>query len=384
MSLYKREGSTIWWYSITINGKRYRGSTKRSNKKEAQAVLDAERQRILNRVQLGAKEEVTIREAVDIWFKVYASKLRDAPQIKRNIKVLFEGPDADHGRAFRKYTLDGSIPAAAITDADIEDLVNARIEEGLSAASIWNELSILRRTVNKLGKKYAMPEITWPSVREDRRLQRNAKERWLTDEELMALAAELDPAKHPAHKDKVQDAQDLFYILLHTGGRPGEIMALTKAMCNLKAGRIMFDRKKVRNWAGLGMSSRVRAIVERRMKTPGPWLFPDYRNPMNHRRVCRSIGNAMKRAGLNEDWKVKSLGGSATMYTLRDTFASRALQSGSHSIEEVSAMLGHSTVRQTQKYARHDPNRLGANLGETLDRLEFKTVTPSGQLDMGL
>ncbi len=47
MSVYRRKNSRFWWYSVTTSSGRKRVSTKRTNKREAEAVA-AEMNEALN------------------------------------------------------------------------------------------------------------------------------------------------------------------------------------------------------------------------------------------------------------------------------------------------------------------------------------------------
>ena len=65
-------------------------STKRTNKKEALMVELATKKRILDGLQFGDCQPITLREAVEEWWQLYGSRLRDAPRIEGNIRVMLE------------------------------------------------------------------------------------------------------------------------------------------------------------------------------------------------------------------------------------------------------------------------------------------------------
>ena len=68
MNLYKRPNSPYWWYRFTVEGKQFRGSTKRliKDKTEAQAYAAKEYNRHLNLGVSGIKPSITLEEAFTV------------------------------------------------------------------------------------------------------------------------------------------------------------------------------------------------------------------------------------------------------------------------------------------------------------------------------
>lgn len=378
MRIYKR--GNVYWYDFQIDGKRHRSSTNRSSKSEAMAVANEVRRKILDAKQLGHLPEVTLGDAVDMWFKHYGSRLKDRERIKIVINVMFNG-GGDRGK--RKWTWDADQTFHMLTDGDLKRWINIRLEEGVAPATIRAEMNVLRRTVNRLKGEVRTPELSWPSPKEDRRLTTNAKERWLTDEEIAQLRDYLDPHKErpglppvdkrsPRLMKQLQDNYDLFEFILYTGARPDEAMSLPWARVDLDRRVLSLRRNKVGRFTQMVIPSRIYDILKRRRQDdPGyTWVFPERDNPVEHRRVCRAIGNAMDALGFNDPWKVEEMGGKAVMYSLRDTFASRLAQSGKHTLQEIALMLGHSSTKMTEKYARLIPSMVTTNVAATLDALD--------------
>lgn len=71
MKLIKRKDSPYWWYSFTIDGKRYRESTKRpfSDVTGANRVMTQEYQRVINITQFGEKSQIKPEEAFDTFLR---------------------------------------------------------------------------------------------------------------------------------------------------------------------------------------------------------------------------------------------------------------------------------------------------------------------------
>jgi hypothetical protein len=61
MGVYKRKDSSYWWYSFSLNGRRYQNSTKIRNKRDNKKIALQEYQLHIDRVlQLGdCTEEVS-------------------------------------------------------------------------------------------------------------------------------------------------------------------------------------------------------------------------------------------------------------------------------------------------------------------------------------
>ena len=198
MSVYKRPETGLYYYDFILDGVRHRGPTKRTKKAEAQAVEAQVRAQLLNQQQLGSLPEITLREAVDLWWKDYGSRLGDASRIETTIRIMFEGADdANRQRkdrtyaAKRKWTWNGAKLCHKLTDADVTTFVNTRLREGVATNTIYQEQSIVTRTISRLKASYRMPTLNWPSSRDDKRLVRNAKCRYLMDEEIDLLLREV-------------------------------------------------------------------------------------------------------------------------------------------------------------------------------------------------
>ncbi|MBP5855663.1 site-specific integrase [Marivibrio halodurans] len=380
MSVYKR--GNIWWYKFRLKGEEYRGSTHCTNKKDALAVEAKCRTDVSDRTYHGKKEDITLGEAVSRWFEGYARSLDSGSQTEGYIKVLFSGSS---GR--RKKGLDASIRFAALSDQDVKGLVNQRAAEGMAASTIRQELNILSRTITFFkDTEVAVPDVKFPTSRKDKRLKAKAKFRYLSEDEVQRLLHELRPDRpinqwsapeelNWKHSYMLKDAYHMTVMLLDTGARIGEIADLPLDDVWLDKGKIMLFRPKVKNWSGMTMTARVRRIIEERLdmvrKVNTPWLFPDWDNPGEHRNHrFHTIRKAMDRAGLNNPRLIERYGGTATIHTLRDTYASRLAQSGKVTLHQLSKLLGHSTTKQTEKYAQLIPGEEADKAANILDAME--------------
>jgi integrase len=385
MTVRRRGG--VYWYDFQIGGVRYRGSTRRHSKGEARLIEAVKRRDVLALSAPLCSEgkrpvgpaEIRLFNAVNRWYSVYGGKLKDAPQLARTINIMFDGTGSG-GR--RKWTWRRDLKLHELTEGAVKTFINNRIAEGISAATIYAELSVLKRTVNCLRGEFRTPTITWPSSRHDKRLTPNAKERWLTNGEIAELRAYLDPQREriglppptlrsQALMQRLQDIYDLFEFILYTGARPSEAMTLPWARVDFPKRTVALRRTKTGVTTQMLMPERVLALlVRRRAQSKSIWVFPSVDDPSRPRRICRAIGAAMDALGFNEPWKVEQLGGRAVMYTLRDTYASRLAQTGNHSLQEIALMLGHKSTRMTEKYARLVPSQVAARIASTINMMD--------------
>ncbi|MEQ8375305.1 MAG: tyrosine-type recombinase/integrase [Roseibium aggregatum] len=391
MTVYRPAGRRYYVMDFVVDGRRIKRSTKRTNRKEALLVEVAVKRRELDSIQMGKLRSITLRKAVQEWWLKYGSKLRDSSRIEGNIRVMFGEQlkacrkDRTYDRR-RQWQWDGKLLLHDLSDRHLKACVNARLSEGIAAATITAELSIIRRSESFHRGAYATPGyLNWPTSRTDKRLIPNKKSRFLRQEEIIALFEQLDPNRQicrwpdaeyrtGALRQDLQDAFDLAVFLLHTGCRPSEALQMPWDDIDLETRTIEVRRLKSLTplRTGLVMSDVLHEMPYRRFsEARNQYVFPDRING-GPRRQCRAIKRAMDRAGLNELWKVERYGGEATTYTLRDTYASLLAQSGRHTLHEIRDLLGHTNVMTTQKYARLLPQSAAKAAARTLDSLSFK------------
>lgn len=235
-----------------------------------------------------------------------------------------------------------------------------RKADGVSAGTIWTELTMLRTMCNWAAKKVnpplidAAPYITIPP-------KPAPKERWLTQEEASALiqAAKMHHVR-------------LFIILaLSTAGRAGAILDLTWDRVDFEGGTIKLrnpelgETRKGRAEVPLNGMSRP-ALLEARAGAQTPLVIEW--NGEKVLKIRKGFESAVKRAGLGED---------VTPHVLRHTAAVWMAQAGV-SMSEISQYLGHSNEVITAKvYARFSPQHL-AKAAEALVVRGLNEVKPDG------
>ena len=141
-------------------------------------------------------------------------------------------------------------------------------------------------------------------------------------------------------------ATEVIHTLLDTGMRFGEVMALRPCDCNLDTNMLEVWENKGDLPRSVPMTDRVRTIIERRCQSNRSTIFCDVA-----RWQVEEAWRAMRRAiGLGDDPQF-------VPHALRHTCASRLVQRGA-SLYAVQKVLGHSTIKVTEKYAHLNPQAL--------------------------
>ena len=177
-----------------------------------------------------------------------------------------------------------------------------------------------------------------------------ARERFLSPDELTRLAAVLDGAED-------QRAADIIRMCMLTGARVGEVRQARFEQFNLdyaiwsKPASTTKQRKIHR----VPISQDVVAIVrQRQLVVPrgNPWVFPGDAVGKPVREVRRFWVKVQREADLPD----------VRIHDLRHTFAS-LLVSGGASLEIIGRLLGHSQMQTTQRYAHlmESPLRAGVD-----------------------
>jgi len=177
-----------------------------------------------------------------------------------------------------------------------------------------------------------------------------ARERFLSPEELTRLAAALDKAED-------QRAASIIRMCMLTGARVGEVRQARFEQFNLdyaiwsKPASTTKQRKIHR----VPISQDVVAIIRQRqfvVPKGNPWVFPGDAIGKPVREVRRFWVKMQKEADLPD----------VRIHDLRHTFAS-LLVSGGASLEIIGRLLGHSQMQTTQRYAHlmESPLRAGVD-----------------------
>jgi integrase len=154
------------------------------------------------------------------------------------------------------------------------------------------------------------------------------------------LSAEEETKYFEAAKGN-KNLHDLARLMLLQGFRPEEVMSSRKEGFNFEAGTYLVSNGKTRaSRRMVHLDPESVQILQSRMSTPGPWLFPSDRKPGRHITKLRNAHEiACSEAGVQ-----------FVLYDLRHTYATRLLTQAGVDVGTVAACIGHSNLRSLQRY----------------------------------
>jgi integrase len=227
----------------------------------------------------------------------------------------------------------GKTPVASITRQDIENL-----HRSLQATPYR-----ANRTLALLRKAFGLA-VEWEWRGDNpaagvKKFPEEKRARWLDSEEIARLLAAFD-----SYVD--QSAANALRLVLYTGSRKGEVLAARWEDLDLKAGRWRKPKtntKQKREELIPLADAATKLLRKMRREASDPaegWIFPG-----------RSDGAHLE--NLKQHWKdicEAAKLGKVRIHDLRHTFASHLVSSG-ESLATVGALLGHTQMQTTMRYA---------------------------------
>lgn len=337
MRLFKRPGSPLWQYELsTPNGKK-RFSARTSVKKDARILATYKQQQVDDARNFNKSPCITLGEACER-YKAEQQRKSESSYLNAifNIKHILDGTVWSSSTRFEE-----------ITSSEVAGLQRAKGHlKNNSINHLTTALVVMKNRAESWG-------VTGPTFTV-KKLKSEAKFRYLRDGEEALL---LDACKD-------QSLKDLIVILVDTGMRISECVALMWSDIN-DQGALVY-RQKTGGRTVLPLTPRVRELLKRQ-QTNSLYVFPHKTKPNEHRTCAtKGIRLAAKRAGLNSPEITKKFG-TFTAHSLRDTYATRLVLAGL-SLYQVQIMLGHSSPKQTQKYAHLTTNDIGAQVLDALSK----------------
>lgn len=334
MRVFKRPESAFYYYQFDINGERYKGSTRRKTKADAERVLAAEYARVMDHRQFGEKPEITLAEAFDRSIRMVDGKTKTSYELVKR-KTL--GLDKFQGTC---WCLSGDMKLNHLTQAHIEDLTQARIDEGLRPNSVNVELRVLQRVYNGCSKRF----MTNPDLSFDK-LPGFVRRRHVSKDEETKIIAYLTERSHlPSYRK----ALDLFLFLIDTGSRLSEVLECQWADLNMTEETMEVFRSKTETVSIIPLSRRLILNLKRRGNDPAPF--------MEHSRAVKTLRKTIDQF-CNEDPRTIRQRGKATIHSLRDTYVTR-MESKGLSLRQIGKIVGHNSIETTKKYAHLESKAL--------------------------
>ena len=230
---------------------------------------------------------------------------------------------------------------------EVRDWVDYLVEHGsIGPQRLRQHFAGLKFLFRKtLGKPEAVSFVSWPKAPE--RLPTV-----LTTDEVVSLLDAFTSRKYSV----------FFAMMYATGLRVGEACQLKTTDIDAKQGVIRVigkgDKERL-----VTLSDRLLPILRAYWaaeRPPKPWLFVSKRgNPLNPETARTALKHATAKAGLAKR---------VTPHMLRHSFATHLLEGGTD-IRIIQALLGHGSIKSTQRYVQVSAKLIAA-AKSPLDRLE--------------
>jgi integrase len=314
LAVFKRGKKGVYYCDFMQKGKRVYRSTKKFTETEAEAFEENLKRNpeILRTINL--------KDAID---RSYKEKWKDNKDGLRT-----------YNRALHLVSYIGNVPIETIDEEVIDAMVTQMDEEGREVATVNRYLAFLRFVLNRAYRRWRLLDRV-PAI--NQRRERNGRIRFLTPKEEDTLLEYLssDPTLSEMH--------DLVIVLLDTGMRLSEVL-------NLSYDDVDFNTRMITSWINKGnkprsipMTRRVHEVMQRRCNLPEIFAM----TLDQAQRMWKKVRVAL---GYKDDKQF-------VMHMLRHTCASRLVQAGVD-LYTVKEILGHSTIRVTERYAHLCPEKL--------------------------
>lgn len=347
MSLVKHKGSKFHYYQFMIEGRKFFGSTKTTNKSLALKVEAEKRKEAIEQVMLKQAESITVIEAL----KQFVESRRSSPKLGRiagQANKLLGSKSIGHGKTEKVFGLAPQMKFHDVASKDIARLIEARRSEGILDSSIINELAFVSLVINYTDKMgYMVPKLNLPDIRKDMQLKNSRnKLHFLTVKEQNLLLDELRPTHDET--DRVtsrtrskEDNYDFALLLLNFGCRHTELSTMKWSQVDFEKNAVHLYRSKTNNESILQMTEIAKEVFKRRFNKRENEEYVFLNRTGGARKFCYTgIKKAAERAGLAD----------MGFHVLRHTFASNLAQAGLP-IQMISKLLGHSKITTTMMYA---------------------------------
>jgi len=319
MALYAR--NQTWWIDLTHNGKRIQKSTGTTNKIAAQELHDRLKADLWRQSKLDEQPERLWHEAALKWLGV----------CKRRSKRSLEEAE------FHLRWLDAHLEDKKLSDIDdtlIDEIIEAKKQQGVTAATVNRMLEVLRAILNKAAIKWAWLDKAPAISLLDEGLER---ERWLSQEEADRLLRELPP--HLA---------DMATFSLLTGLRKANVIGLRWSNVDLvkRHAFVSASQSKTRTAIPVPLNEEAVALIRKQMGKHIKFVFTYQGKPVKQ---CNTAAwrKALKRAEIdNFHW-----------HDLRHTWASWHVQNGT-SLQELQQLGGWSSFETVLRYAHLNSDHL--------------------------
>jgi integrase len=335
--VYRRPDSPYWWASfIGESGARVRRSTGKTDRREAISVLAAWRLDTTSHEESDTAQH-TFDELMVAYLMATEGRRRNEDVVRLHVWRLKQ--------SFSEKVME------TLSASDVTSYIQTRkTDGGVSNATVNRELEVLSAAINFAGR-----ELDWviPNPVVGRMLKEpEGRLRWLTRPEAVTLIRAAETQTKAPHLGP------LIQLALHTGMRRGELLGLEWERVDLHSAIIYLESQHTK--AGKRRTVPINAVARNAILNrarfraehcpDAPWVFCDAKGT-RIASVQRSFGTACERAGIMD----------FRFHDLRHTCAAWLVQAGVP-LTEVRDVLGHSTIKMTERYAHLAPENVRAAL----------------------
>ena len=323
----------FYHYDFMIDGKRYKGSTKTSDKKLAEHIADTIKADLLRKKHdLPSNIKYQFKDVWDIYiksqsycFKTEESKINSA---KHFLPVFQNMPlDSITADKIENYRLNRKLEITSL------EKNSGKREAEISFRSVNIEIAAISHFFNYCIKKGYIDKNPCAGIK---KLNELSRLKTLSDEDIGKL---INGATNKLTKD-------LISFLIYTGCRKGEALNLKWNDVDLKNGVIAIKATKTRYDRHIPISVPLEAVltdIERNQDC----LYVFNINGAKIGNFRRSFKTACRNAGLKD----------LRIHDLRHVFASKMVMNGT-SLYITGELLGHRTTQMTKRYSHLVPDTL--------------------------
>jgi integrase len=350
VSTFKRLGTRKYQYAFSVDGIRYRGSTRERTKTAAEAFEAKLRAGIMERghFPLMPAKKQTLRD-FSAQFLEFCEKRNITPNTLRWYR---------NGWRLLEKTPLASMHLSTITTDDAEV---TRFPRGpYNANCALGTLGVMLNKAEEWGLIASAPTIKMRKTQGREATINEVQEKQLIE----AIDSLIRNTKHAVRRPNFIDLRTIVPLMLDSGMRPDEVFRMTWENVHWLENRIFIpDGKTKAARRFVPLSSRVKAALQflQPAERKG-WVFPQPKSKDGHRtHIWRAWASAHKLAGLPQD---------VVLYSLRHTFASR-VYAATGNLAAVMVVMGHEDLKSVQRYQHQD----GAKIAhEAIERLTHSST----------
>jgi integrase len=332
MSVYKRQGQTVYSFDFVVKGRRFSGSTGRTSKRESQAEEDrirAEKSKELDQAEHAHRQPMTWGEACDRYWFEHGQHWKGGGANRMKIQLAWL--DAAIGR---------DIPLTEIRNPMVADLVARRRGEGVAQSTVNRSCTEpLRRILKRAEEVWEEPvgKIKWSLHLLTEPMERV---RELSAEEEAKIFESLRPDYHP-----------IVRFALLSGVRQSGCVKLRWTDIDWGNRTIRIRGKGERDYT-IPLSKDLRAVL---WPLQGQHPSAVFCYVVQRTRDGRKAGTytPITISGLQSEWGRAKIDAAIENYKFHDNRHTRAttLLRKTGNLKMVQKLLGHSRIETTARYA---------------------------------